>query len=112
MTIATVPADSFAFAFTLPELLNHGKSFCVMLSLPQSSFAQNLFVTLDELDLVIIDSGSLMDVRSSAQVLNDLPRNTLASPKSVSGIVDFRARIFASSSTLLACLISDSATHC
>ena len=91
-----------------------------MLSLSSSSFSRSpsikfctkLVVTLDELDLVIIDSGSLMDVRSSAQVLNDLPRNTLASPKSVSGIVDFRARIFASSSTLLAYLISDSATHC
>ena len=101
-------------------------SSCVLLSLSSSSFSSSpsiklctkLAVTLDELDSVTIDTGTLsskyvmMDVRSSAQVLNDLPRNSPASPKVVSGMIDFRARIFASSSTLLACLIPNSATSC
>ena len=80
-TITAVAANSFARALA-------------------SSLAQNTVVTLDELDFVIIDTGTLssmylmMAMRSSAYVLNDLHQNTPASPKSVSGMIDFSARVF------------------
>ena len=65
------------------------------------------FVVLNEL-VSTIDTGNLssknlmIEARRSAHVLNDLPVNTTASPKSVSSMVDFNARIVASSSVLLA----------
>ena len=75
ITIARVPADSFAFApalafaFALPELLGRGKSFllrdAVFVFLFVFSFSFNqvctkLVVTLDELDFVIIDTGTFV----------------------------------------------------
>ena len=65
------------------------------------------FVVLDEL-VSTIDTGNLssknlmIEARRSAYVPSDLPVNTTASPNSVSSMVDFNARIFASSSILLA----------
>ena len=51
----------------------------------------------------------MIAVRKYAWRLNDLPLSTLASPNNVSGMIDFGAKIFASSSTFLAYFISNSA---
>ena len=117
-------AVAFAFVVSFPGLLNRGKEFfsrgsifvlLLALSFSCEKMCTKLPVALDELGFVSIDTSTsskylMIAVRSSENVLQDLPRSTPASPKMVSEMIDFSARMVASSSTLLAHLISKSAT--